>query len=226
MITTPRTGSTFLCDLMFQTGIMGKPSEFFNLIYCYKRKIDEMKLNLNLPFKDRYQSLRNHHFMKYGTLGSKLQMNDPHQKTNLEQSNHNIQYWVWMVRENVVMQAISWYKAEYTKQWTASKSSLNKIKKENLEVPYHKDDIVEYIEKIKKTNAEIENFLQDKKFIKICYEKDICKNPINTIKKIQNFLDLNAIKIKSLKINYNLILRDNKSFEWEKLIKKELEKNE
>lgn len=129
--TTPRSGSWMLCSLLWQTGIAGRPSEFFG-----PTPWEEFRSNRNLArakdvseYMDQVVAVS---MTANGVFGTKLIANQTHQflrratehrgrplislREALEAEYPGLRY-VLLTRENKVAQAISYYRSVMTGVW-------------------------------------------------------------------------------------------------------------
>lgn len=215
VISGTRSGSTYLCDLLESTNRAGIPKEFLN---PDKREF----------FKDKYdykndRSLINHIIGKVQTdnevFGGKFIVNVSNPDRNqlqhlIDQGYNDLSDWKWVIllRDNIVLQAISRYRAYEDNMWTYSG---------NVEIPeveYNYDRIQACIREIKSEREYIENFhkkIPKNKKMFVSYEQDLIPYPEQTITSILSFLDVGIENIPKLQSN-SIIKRDNKSLEWEK----------
>lgn len=163
---TPRTGSTLLCELLASTGIAGKPESWFREpdlhtrarnwgmhiesdgSFCYRDFLDAAILagtTHNGVFGAR---------IMWGTMDSVVQ--------HLRDTNHDSlgtdcevlsrvfgpTHFMYLQREDIVAQAVSWAKAEQTNTWLKTE----KIPTER-EVHFDFETIDRYVKTVQQHNA-------------------------------------------------------------------------
>lgn len=129
--TTPRSGSWMLCSILAQTGIAGKPTEFFGPTLH-----EEFKSNRNVAHAPEVREYLDRVVVAStttnGVFGMKLLANQTevflrraaeHKnlpfaslREALESEFPHLQY-LWLTRENKVAQAVSYYRALMTQVW-------------------------------------------------------------------------------------------------------------
>lgn len=206
-----RSGSSYLCELLTSTGRAGYPTEYLN-------PDEEHYFKTYFNYKND-RTLINHIIGKAQTdnevFGGKFIVDTKNKERNhlyqlIYNGYNDLSDWKWihLQRENIILQAISRYKANITKQWEYSN-------KEKIKIEYNYDKITSYLEDIKNEQLYIKNFLKDRNHLLINYESDLLEEPEQTITSILNFLDVGIDEIPELKSTLT-IQRDEQSLEWEK----------
>jgi trehalose 2-sulfotransferase len=126
--TVPRTGSSFLCDLLVRTGVLGEPVELatteFRDDYCKRWSIPSDVSDTNFLITGVRKSTS-----KNGVFGVKLLANQFTRLKNMGKLSRNatskqiIEHiapnakYVYLLRRDLRAQGISWYRALRTGRW-------------------------------------------------------------------------------------------------------------
>ena len=125
---TPRTGSTMLGDLLADTGLVGRAGEYFG--QPFRR---EVAPGLSRRGFDDYLVGCTQHARGTGVLGVKLHWDQIEVFLYLLRLRRGLRgaadrevieavfpapCFVWLTREDVLAQAVSWWKAMTTRKWT------------------------------------------------------------------------------------------------------------
>jgi trehalose 2-sulfotransferase len=126
---TPRSGSTLLCEALWNTGLAGRPQEFFNI----RTKSLVMEESTTADFAGYLSAALEDGSSANGIFGAKLFHDDlapllrrvadlygalPRPSTLLEQAFPGLRY-VWIVRRDKLRQAISFYRAIRSDRWVS-----------------------------------------------------------------------------------------------------------
>jgi LPS sulfotransferase NodH len=210
IISTPRSGTTYLCSLLQKTGRMGNPEEYFNddLIPTYQEKL---KLEGNpQSYLDKiiWQSR-----MKNDCVGVNI-----NSKESFEVAKKNgwvdiTTHWIRLTREDKILQSISLYKAWETNKWHSFQNS-------------NKSNVSYSFTGIKKAYDYIlfqEKFWDSMNidYMDISYEKDLLEDCYTTIYCILGYVNLPIEGMGKLTSDIK-ILRDESSFDWKEKFLKEL----
>lgn len=199
ILSTQRSGSTFLCELIKQSNFC-LPHEYFQP-FEYLKILSErwgclIDNELNIP---RFiEQLKKNRTYDNGWLGINLHGShlEIFKKMEKELAEINVTY-IHLVRNNQVAQAVSYYVASEGGQW-----SSNFKKKNNPNYSYQL--ILEKLLWIQEQNRMIKRYLSKKKYQTISYE-DFVLNPHEYISKITG-----SSSEKPLKVNTNLKKQKNK----------------
>ncbi len=180
-----RTGSTYLCNLLTGTNRCGYPQEYFNK-------------DLKFPY-DKHELIK-----KYKTendvWGVKVVGFD--QINSFYQSNIQISHWIWLYREDKVLQAISRYRAFATNGWHRLTPTPE----------YSFKDIKWCLDEIEREEEFFADFFENKDYLKLQYEIDICENSEQTVISTLHYLHIKTDdlpRIVSVRNNTELI-----NYEW------------
>jgi LPS sulfotransferase NodH len=210
IISTPRSGTTYLCSLLQKTGRMGNPEEYFNddLIPTYQEKL---KLEGNpQSYLDKiiWQSR-----MKNDCVGVNI-----NSKESFEVAKKNgwvdiTTHWIRLTREDKILQSISLYKAWETNKWHSFQNS----NKSN--VSYSFTGIKTAYDYILFQEKFWDSMNID--YMDISYEKDLLEDCYTTIYCILGYVNLPIEGMGKLTSDIK-ILSDESSFDWKEKFLKEL----
>lgn len=202
----PRSGSNHLTSIMEENGL-GAPTEYY---YPYDFKSRYKYWNKLLPYyfreENEYEFFKSiFKVKKDGGCNNITGMKISLESLNIMLSEiKNVIYelnpkFIYLTRNNKLMQSISWFKAENTKIW----SSDDLINNPQPELKYDRNSINQYLQMILYQEKMFNEFLSDKKHLKIHYEDGV------NIKEISSFLGIEPIKCKKTILGDFSILRDN-----------------
>ncbi|MEN9568273.1 MAG: hypothetical protein RLZZ69_3469 [Cyanobacteriota bacterium] len=134
IVTTPRSGSTYLCDLLDSTAIAGHPSEHLRLA------TQELTRHFNFNYLKLLDNLMEYRTTNNGVFGTKLISHFLFElqraKFDFEQIFQSINQFILLIRKDKLAQAISLVLAQKTEVWhlhsdarkTSYQSQLENIK--------------------------------------------------------------------------------------------------
>lgn len=189
ILTTPRCGSTYLCDILNNT------------------KLFDIKIKENFNFKSETKN----QIVKYTKVHFYQLIECNKSKINPEQNFPDIKY-VRIIRKDLFRQAISDYCARKSMCWQVTnldnsfEGDFNYItlpRKKYLEIKFNWDEklAVSIYEKLVEDNKSWDNFLVNRSYLIVDYD-DVVNNTKKTIKNIFNYIDC--------EISENLILKSIK----------------
>ncbi len=125
---TPRSGSTLLCEALQNTGLAGKPDEYFGPMHVprwskqwdtsnsseYLHKVIESGSTKNGVFGVKIMKLYWRHFLN--TLKQSDRWKDVEESHLVSSTFPNLHY-IWITRRNKIRQAVSWSKAVQGVPW-------------------------------------------------------------------------------------------------------------
>ncbi len=172
--TTPRSGSNMLCDLLSSSRVMGNPSEFLNpkgslipLVKKYNLFDSQGRVSLSsyLSYMIEQRSTENNCFglkLLFDQLDIFIEYDTV--KQFLKQCN-----FIWLVRQDVIAQAVSLYIATETDSW----KSFEQEKKSRDQVEYNEEQISYFLDLIIHQNAKWEEFFLTNQidYLKVTYEE-------------------------------------------------------
>lgn len=119
----PRVGSYLLCDLLYGSGVMGVPAEYFHPDLCIKVMAERFGLlrgdRVDLPaYTETLKKLRT---TPNGVFGVKIQywMMGPLIKNRLISKHFPGAKFIYLTRRDLVAQGVSFEIARQTDQWTS-----------------------------------------------------------------------------------------------------------
>lgn len=177
----PRVGSSYLCDLLKSTKRAGEPSEFFNedLEDSFKKRFKCINTNVE---EYKHQCIK-HTKTENDVFGIKLICNKRQLKW-FDISGLQPTHWIWLYREDKLLQAVSIYRAWYLQKWGQHD--------EDYDVPFDLHTIDWFVQDIKRRDEYLQNFFRSKPHIKISYESDLCNSPEQTVNYILDYLDVST----------------------------------
>ena len=119
----PRVGSWLLCDLLFQTGSMGVPAEYFNSVTGMRRMADRFGLlgDEKADLDNYIDAVKRHRTTSNGVFAAKIQywMMPPLIKNQTFSKHFPNARFVYVSRHDVIAQGVSYEIARQTGQWTS-----------------------------------------------------------------------------------------------------------
>lgn len=202
-----RSGSSYLCELLRSTKRLGKPAEYFNdaLIDGYRKCFgmpDDVS-HRDYALSIIKNAITDNEIFGVKVVGHRAQM-DAFRKSKIQPTHY-----IWLRREDVLLQAISRYKAWMNNKWDSSEES----KKTNLHVVYDFKNIDWCVKEIEEENAFFERFFKDKEALEIWYEGDLCESPDQTVISILSYFGVSTEDLPFLS-SKSVVLRDHKAEEW------------
>ena len=176
---SPRTGSTLLCEFLTASGNAGRPLEYFNDQYIsdYKERWHFTDLRDYMVLLQRYRTSQN------GYFGIKCHADQYLKCHNLFPKNA---LFINIYRKDILKQTVSYFKAYISGQYSFDAEIRKNINKDT----YRFDDMMHVLEVLININNKWEQvFLSNKNRIKIAYE-DLCSDRVSVIKRIEEFLQI------------------------------------
>lgn len=135
IVTTPRSGSTYLCDLLDSTAIAGHPSEHLRLA------TQELTRHFNFNYLKLLDNLMEYRTTSNGVFGTKLISHFlfelQRSKFDFEQIFQSINQFILLVRKDKLAQAISLVLAQKTEVWhlhSDARKTSYQSQLENIEI--------------------------------------------------------------------------------------------
>ena len=191
IFTTPRSGSNLLADRLAAIGGVEQAQEYFDptIVNCLEPKSG---FSLDDPESDvaAYLEFLEGRFSRGNEFGVKLLY--PHIQSlfgmrNLRQAIHQGRH-IYLSRRDTVAQAVSYYIALKTDQWSSRSKGPTKISLEDL--AYDFDEIEILFKRTNAQNAHIKNFLQINgvDFVSVVYE-ELLDDQEAALRRIVDFLN-------------------------------------
>jgi LPS sulfotransferase NodH len=204
-----RTGTTFLSECLSQTRLFGFPQEYLNTEEDAAVERISKRFGTN-SFVDYLSHLTSKRQSRTGVFGTKigcLQLAYLTKNYDVNSIFPNAKF-IFVTRENVVLQAISWFVAEKTASWASFHKARNNI-------DYDRDEITKFVNLITENNARFENYfaLNGINPLRIYYE-EINSDVRAVVHRIKDYLGVDG------EINLQLdearckVQRTSKNAEW------------
>jgi len=187
ILISPRTGSTFFCDMLYNLNIMDKIDPFYEILHPdilkNSKKIPDKKFLINEFDKNRIKGMSGFKIM-YGQLDKILTKKNIPIEKSIDLFPEKTKFIV-ITRRNVLRQAISFLKALKLNEWKKT-NNPNKQK----EISLKNCEIDRKIHELKKENLLIKKFCKVNNIepLTLCYE-DFADNKEIALKKILDYLD-------------------------------------
>ncbi len=204
ILTPPRSGSTFLCDLLLSTGIAGYPSEHLRdaaLTLSRNCNFDYIRLLHNLM---QYQTTDN------GVFGTKFishfLLDFKQTKFDFAQIFNSIDKYIFLVRRDKIAQAVSIVLAQRTEVWHIRDSVKDATYQSKLQTVDIDEALLEDVEQkyefIKRQEARMHQLLENYQIkpLQVEYE-EIVENAELQIERILKYLDITKPEKYSMNIH-------------------------
>ena len=192
IVTTPRSGSTYLCDLLDSTKIAGHPLEHLRLA------AQELSRYCSFNYLKLLDNLMEYRITDNGVFGTKFishfLFEFQQTKPDFCQIFQSIDQFILLVRKDKVAQAVSLVLAQKTNVWhlrnNAKNSTNYQLKLENIKIDgVLLDEVAQKYDFIKKQEARLKQVLADNQIepLVIIYE-DILEDSQLQVNRILDFL--------------------------------------
>jgi LPS sulfotransferase NodH len=216
-----------LCSALWQTGVAGRPNEFFGPTLHEEFLSNERVLKVG-DVRDYMEQCIDYSTTENGVFGTKLLANQTpvflqkaveHQNKFFDSLNNaihaefpNVQY-IFLTRQNKIKQAISYYRALMTGDWYIIKDS--RLPKEDRFVDYNHFRIQRCYQQVSMSERYWENYFRAHSIspLRISYE-DLIENYSDTFRRVLAFLDLHSDV--PLPEPRTTKIASKRSLEWEK----------
>jgi len=182
-----RTGTTFLSECLSQTRLFGFPQEYLNTEKGAAVEKISKRFGAN-SFADYLSHLTHKRQSKTGVFGSKiscLQLAYLRRNFDINSIFPNVKF-IFVTRQNVALQAISWFIAEKTASWASFHDANNNVH-------YDRDKIIWYVNLITMQNARFENYfaLNGINPLRVTYE-DISSDVVAVVHRVKDYLGVDG----------------------------------
>jgi trehalose 2-sulfotransferase len=206
ILTTPRSGSTYLCDLLDSTKIAGYPSEHLRLA------TQELARHCNFDYLRLLHNLMQYRVTANGVFGTKFISHFlfelQHRKSDFKQIFNSLDKFILLIRKDKVAQAVSLVLAQQTDVWHIynnhnSKNINYQSKLKNIVI---NDALLENVEQkyvfINQQEEHLKRILATCKIepLEVFYE-DIVENAELQIDQILDFLKITKPQDYFMKVN-------------------------
>jgi len=187
--TTPRSGSNLLCELLSSSRLMGQPSEFLNPLGGLLPVAKDNGL-LDLQGRISLRTYLNYVTEKYATqngcFGLKL-LSDQLETFGKFQAVKDVlmkSRFIWLVRRDIVSQAVSLYIASETGSW----KSFENEKKTRGMVKFDEEKIQFFVDRLLMQNRKWEQLflINQVEYLRVDYE-EVLADPQSTCQTICEF---------------------------------------
>ena len=193
ILTTPRSGSTYLCDLLDSTAIAGHPSEHLRFA------AQELSLYSNFDYLRLLDSVMEHRTTSNSVFGTKVISHFLFElqkaKPDFKQIFRAIDKFILLIRKDKVAQAVSLELAQKTEVWHIhhdAKKASYKSQLDSIEIDDSLlDDVAKKVSFIKQQENLLKNILANNNIepLVVVYE-DILEDASTQINRILNFLEI------------------------------------
>ena len=202
--TTPRSGSTYLCNLLESTKIAGYPSEHLRLA------AQELSRHCNFNYLNLLDNLMSYRVTDNGVFGTKLishfLFEFKQTKPDFKQIFQLIDKFILLIRKDKLAQAVSLVIAQETEVWHLSDSAKNISYESKLENIVIDDALLDNVSQkysfICNQEARLKKILanHERKPLIVVYE-DLTENAELQIDRILNFLEIAKPESNPIQIN-------------------------
>ncbi len=180
---TERSGSTMLCSLLKETGVLGMPEEYINprdvmQSYLEKYRVSDISQYINI--------LRHCQVCENGIFGMKTCFMDFEPLINQQIIGRSINpvKFIYLTRQDIILQAISAHVARSSGVWHVAESGIAEP-----ECEYDETAILNHVDRLLYERSQWERFFSfySVEPLRITYE-EVLENVEGVIKKILSFL--------------------------------------
>jgi len=193
ILTPPRSGSTYLCDLLDSTAIAGHPSEHIRLA------TQELSLNCSFDYLNLLGNLMEHRTTSNSVFGTKLISHFLFElrqaKPDFKEVFKAIDRFILLIRKDKVAQAVSLVLAQTTEVWHIHNNAKKASYQSQLDSIEINDELLDNVEQkvifIKQQEDRLKRVLANHKVepLLVVYE-DILDDAPGEINRILDFLNI------------------------------------
>lgn len=206
ILTTGRSGSSWLCQLLTSTRCLGNPKEYLNPSNFNDEKMMFDYPWLTLKNRELLDAIMKNTSTLNGVVGIKSNLQYLINSGILRTYQAPIKY-VYLTRKDKIGQAISLERAFKSQKWCLYKNES--VLDDNLGLDINR--ILSQMLYIKNEEDKILEFLKNKNYLEIAYE-DLLENELKTVGEIAKFIGVNK---EFEKLESNVVpQRDQKTEEW------------
>jgi len=205
--TLPRSGSTYFCIRLWQTGVLGAPMEYPNF-GTMKTLFSRLQ---SKDWVDYWRKVKRLRTSPNGVFGYKMFISNM-MEIGREHSSllkeFAPDYVVYLTRKNVVDQALSYHRAIKTRAWFGGVQ-------EQVSPAYNKEEIIDAVKQVKRQHVFWENIFSvtEANVYRTTYE-DFLEQPEVIIEDIVNMIGVEQDKASRLDIPMIGIQRDEVTDDW------------
>ena len=217
---TARSGSTMLCSLLTQSRALGVPAEFLNPRGPMQKFLAE---NPASSLEQLFDYLRREKTTPNGVFGFKVVYQDfkPVIDQQLVERLLSPMQYLYLTRKDLVLQAISLYRAISSNQWHRFRNNVQKKLVEPRKVVFDEKKILCQLDILQKDQLQWEQFFRENSIsaLRLTYES-LLDDIQDVLARIFNFLDVQADCSVDLGSSSTEKLGDDTSLEWASRIRK------
>jgi trehalose 2-sulfotransferase len=217
----PRTGSTMLCSILEQTGVMGLPAEYLSTrgpMQLYSKQLRARTFEEYMRAVLRAKATDNGIFSLKSTYRDAM----PIFERGLTTFFFPAPRFVYLSRQNVLAQAISSHKARSSRLWHRNADGVPLGRGLERQAEYSQDSILRFLDQHLAEQASWEKFflLRNVQPLRITYEQ-LCDDLQGSLRHIFEFMDVPIPDNLSSLLAKTKRLADDVNAAWESEIRKE-----
>ena len=205
MYFTPRSGSSWLTDIADQTRRLSIPGECFNPNF-----LPNMTRALNASNMDEYIDILRRRRNTRDVFGFQITY---HQLNAVFANREDFlrrfpeEKCFWLIREDILLQAISLHKMQITQLSHAPQISDKDLEKKDKSFKYDKKQIQRWLEHIRKAEIDTEQLFADQGLApyRMSYEQNTSLRPTRVVNAMGHYLGLDHMKGLKLKTAHRKI---------------------
>lgn len=210
---TPRSASSMLSDLARRTGALGKPNELFNPNHMANiaRALDATDLNSYVEIARRSQQ-------RGGSFGFKIaypQLDAVFPSEQAFLDHFPVSKTFWLVREDIVAQAVSLYKMQKTKLAHSPTSTPEERAVRETAVEYNGSEIQHWLNHIRRAEEATERLITNAGLtpLRMSYERNTALKPNQLANVMVRHLGLRTMRLPGVESAHSKIATElNTSF--------------
>lgn len=210
---TPRSGSTWLADVMSRTRRLGHVREAFN-----PRFLPKMAQSMNATTLDEYCAVVGRRWQTQGVFGFQIthhQLSAVFGQDAEFLSRYPARHALWLVRRDIVQQAVSLHKMETVRVSHAPRLEAAEIAQRDSGFAYDAAEIRRWIRHIRVAERDTETLIAEAGLepLRMTYEHNVTLKPNHLINVIAHHLGLPTLRMKPLSSPHRKIATDlNRQF--------------
>jgi LPS sulfotransferase NodH len=208
MFFTPRSGSSWIADVLTRTRRMGRVRESFNPHF-----MKSMSQGLGAASLDEYCEALPRKLQSDGVFGfqiTKLQQTVMFGTNNAFLKRYGVHPWIWLVRSDIVLQAVSLYKMDVAQITHAPHLDTHDIGQQERIVIYDPDRIRYWIEHIRQIERKTEALIVRAGIqpLRLNYERNSGMKPNHIANVIGRHVGRETMVMKAIKSPHNKVGTD------------------
>jgi LPS sulfotransferase NodH len=190
---TPRSGSSWLTDIATASGRLSQPGECFNPDF-----MPEMTRNARAATMDQYIQILSRRRNTYGVFG--VQITWHQMQRSFDGADRFMRYFdgspaIWLIREDIVMQAVSLAKKEQTRIGHSVQSSAEARAAADAQVSYDADLIAFFLRSLHRAEQGTEEIFADYGLtpLRLSYERNMAMGGSHVLNAMAHHLKVKPI---------------------------------